>query len=91
MKTKTKKKVGRPIKGKLSPVKEIRNQIRQAYYRTGKINGRNKLEKKYIAKLRYMLFFLGSGLVLCKKKLIENWEMPDDRIVNEVMEKGGRL
>ena len=45
----------------------------------------NRLNKKYLAKVRYMLFWL--SLIPVRKEVMDNWEMPDYNTIMK-MKKG---
>ena len=64
--------------------KDTRKILWEAWKKMGKLKGRNRLEGKYIGKMQYMLFFLST--IKCKKKFLDNWELPDYNWLNKISE-----
>lgn len=56
-------------------VNEVRKELHSVYKRLCKVNGHNKLTKKYVAKMRYMMFWL--QLLSCRKDIVDGFYMPD--------------
>jgi hypothetical protein len=54
--------------------KEIRKEYGNLYRKLLKRTG-NNCTRRYLAKMRYMAFWLSS--IPCKKSIVDNWEMPD--------------
>ncbi len=60
-------------------VDEIRRMIYEVERKILSLQANNRLKKRYLAKISYMLQVL--RLIPCKKNVLENWVLPDERIL----------
>lgn len=63
------------MKRKDFTIEEVRRELYKFYRKLRKYDSKNKLKRKYIAKIRYFILWL--RFIKLDKEFLENWKMPD--------------